>query len=62
MQPKECRAIVKQMLNPNPKNRVTTEAILKDPWMVKISALAPASAKAVPPKMPGNPQVKTPLP
>lgn len=53
LQPKECRAIVKSMLNPNPKLRATTETILKDPWMQKIAALAPASANASPAKMPG---------
>lgn len=34
------------MLNPNPKLRVTTDDILKDPWMVKLSALCPASVAA----------------
>jgi len=62
LHPKECRAIVKQMLNPNPKLRATTDLILKDPWMIKISQLAPASCNVVPAKMPGNPQVKTPAP
>jgi len=37
--PRECRAIVRRMLDPDPKTRATTEEVLKDPWVVAIKVI-----------------------
>lgn len=39
--PRECRAIIRRMLDPNPKTRATTESILADPWFSAIVVTPP---------------------
>lgn len=34
--PKDCHAIVKKMLHPDPKRRATVEDVLKDEWVQSI--------------------------
>lgn len=33
LHPKDCRSIVKKMLDPSPKSRVNMDAVLADPFM-----------------------------
>lgn len=44
LHPSECRAVVKKMLDPNPKTRIGMEEVLADPWMKEIDYDAPAFA------------------
>ncbi|GAA5934310.1 uncharacterized protein JCM15063_004536 [Sporobolomyces koalae] len=39
--PRECRSIIRRMLDPDPKTRATTETILNDPWFSKIEVIPP---------------------
>ncbi|KAI5481204.1 serine/threonine protein kinase FSK [Pseudohyphozyma bogoriensis] len=39
--PRECRAVIKRMLDPNPKTRATTEQIAADPWFSAIVVTPP---------------------
>ncbi|GAA5879025.1 hypothetical protein JCM16303_001272 [Sporobolomyces ruberrimus] len=39
--PRECRSIIRRMLDPDPKTRATTETILNDPWFAKIEVIPP---------------------
>ncbi|GAA6000143.1 hypothetical protein JCM5350_000689, partial [Sporobolomyces pararoseus] len=39
--PRECRSIIRRMLDPDPKTRATTEVILNDPWFTKIEVIPP---------------------
>lgn len=34
--PRECRQIIKRMLDPDPKTRATTEQVANDPWFKAI--------------------------
>lgn len=40
LHPKECRAIIKKMLDPNPKTRYSMDAVLADPFMKSIDYTA----------------------
>jgi serine/threonine protein kinase len=39
--PRECRSIIRRMLDPDPKTRATTETILNDPWFNRIEVIPP---------------------
>lgn len=39
--PRECRAVIKKMLDPDPKTRATTEMINNDPWFAGIVVIPP---------------------
>ncbi|GAA5906605.1 uncharacterized protein JCM6883_004531 [Sporobolomyces salmoneus] len=39
--PRECRSIIRRMLDPDPKTRATTEVILNDPWFNRIEVIPP---------------------
>ncbi|CEQ40019.1 SPOSA6832_01594, partial [Sporobolomyces salmonicolor] len=39
--PRECRSIIRRMLDPDPKTRATTEQIIADPWFAKIEVIPP---------------------
>ncbi|GAA5993286.1 hypothetical protein JCM11641_001119 [Rhodosporidiobolus odoratus] len=39
--PRECRSIIRRMLDPDPKSRVTTEEIMRDPWFERIEVVPP---------------------
>ncbi|GAA6063218.1 hypothetical protein JCM10212_002440 [Sporobolomyces blumeae] len=39
--PRECRSIIRRMLDPDPKTRATTEVILADPWFNRIEVIPP---------------------
>lgn len=39
--PRECRAIIKRMLDPDPKTRVGTEEVMEDPWVRSIVVIPP---------------------
>lgn len=39
--PRECRSIIKRMLDPNPATRATTEEVLLDPWFESIVVIPP---------------------
>lgn len=47
--PRECRAIVRRMLDPDPKTRVTTEEVLRDGWFDSIKVMPPIG-DILPPK------------
>ncbi|WFD29864.1 hypothetical protein MSPP1_000878 [Malassezia sp. CBS 17886] len=36
LSPRECRPLIKKMLCPDPKMRIMTEEILKDPWLSQV--------------------------
>lgn len=36
LHPKDCRAVVKKMLDPSPKGRIGMDAVLADPFMKSI--------------------------
>ncbi|MCO5585527.1 hypothetical protein L7F22_039460 [Adiantum nelumboides] len=38
LSPRECRPLLKKMLCPDPKGRIMTEEIFKDPWFMSINA------------------------
>lgn len=53
--PRECRNIIKKMLDPDPKTRVTTEQIIADPWFNQIKVI-PELENILPPRpSPGLP-------
>ncbi|GAA5846782.1 hypothetical protein JCM3766R1_006311 [Sporobolomyces carnicolor] len=39
--PRECRSIIRRMLDPDPRTRATTEVILNDPWFNRIEVIPP---------------------
>ncbi|SPO28818.1 related to serine/threonine protein kinase [Ustilago trichophora] len=36
LSPRECRPLLKKMLNPDPKGRWTMDEVLKDPWLMSV--------------------------
>jgi protein-serine/threonine kinase len=45
LMPKECHAIIKRMLAPDPKQRPSIEEVLNDPWVQSIEVCEDAKAK-----------------
>ena len=41
LSPRECRPLMKKILCPDPKGRIATEEILKDPWFMSIVVCEP---------------------
>ncbi|BGP41908.1 hypothetical protein JCM10449v2_005903 [Rhodotorula kratochvilovae] len=39
--PRECRAVIRRMLNPDPAQRATIDEVLADPWVADIPILPP---------------------
>ncbi|GAA5874410.1 hypothetical protein JCM8547_005391 [Rhodosporidiobolus lusitaniae] len=39
--PRECRSIIRRMLDPDPKTRATTDEIITDPWFDRIEIIPP---------------------
>ncbi|SCV73660.1 BQ2448_6090 [Microbotryum intermedium] len=39
--PRECRNIIRRMLDPDPKTRATTDQIISDPWFDQIKVIPP---------------------
>ncbi|KAM0749272.1 Pkinase-domain-containing protein [Meredithblackwellia eburnea MCA 4105] len=46
--PRECRQVIKRMLDPDPKTRMTTEMIANDPWFRSIVVVPPLEGLPVP--------------
>lgn len=44
LSPRECRPLLKKMLCPDPKGRIMTEEIFKDPWFMSINVCEPGSS------------------
>ncbi|KAK4049794.1 hypothetical protein OIV83_003850 [Microbotryomycetes sp. JL201] len=51
--PRECRNVIKRMLDPDPKTRATTEWIIADPWFDSIKVI-PELPGILPPPKPGQ--------
>lgn len=47
--PRECRAIIKRMLDPDPKTRVGTEEVMADSWVQGIVVIPPLEGIMPPP-------------
>jgi protein-serine/threonine kinase len=45
--PRECRSIIKKMLDPDPKTRATTDQIMADPWFAAIKVIPPLEGGSV---------------
>lgn len=50
--PRECRAILKRMLDPDPKTRATTDQIAADPWFKAIVVIPPIENVTLPLSIP----------
>jgi len=50
LHPKECRAIIKKMLDPNPKTRYSMDQVLADPFMTAIEYVVEAVEPSPPVK------------
>lgn len=50
--PRECRSIIKKMLDPDPKTRATTEDVQRDPWFSAIVVIPPLGPVPTPAAMP----------
>jgi protein-serine/threonine kinase len=37
--PRECRPVIKRMLDPDPKTRATTDIIVKDKWFESVEVI-----------------------
>lgn len=49
LHPKDCRTVIKKMLDPNPKTRIGMDQVLADPWMKSIVyEVAPTANGAAP--------------
>lgn len=55
--PRECRTIIKKMLDPDPKTRATTETIAADPWFIGIVVVPPLDGVIIAPVIPLPPLV-----
>ncbi|BGP26305.1 serine/threonine protein kinase FSK [Rhodotorula toruloides] len=47
--PREARSLIRRMLDPDPKTRLTTDAIIADPWFAAIEVIPPLEG-ILPPK------------
>ncbi|POY69992.1 hypothetical protein BMF94_7036 [Rhodotorula taiwanensis] len=47
--PRECRSVIRRMLNPDPKYRLTTDEVIADPWFASIEVIPPITG-ILPPK------------
>ncbi|GAA5864907.1 hypothetical protein JCM3774_004268 [Rhodotorula dairenensis] len=47
--PRECRSVIRRMLDPDPRSRLTTDEVIADPWFATIEVLPPLGG-ILPPK------------
>ncbi|GAA6033805.1 hypothetical protein JCM8097_000350 [Rhodosporidiobolus ruineniae] len=45
--PRECRSLIRRMLDPDPKTRATTDEIMNDPWFKGIAVVPPLEDNAL---------------
>ncbi|GAA5977832.1 hypothetical protein JCM10908_005113 [Rhodotorula pacifica] len=47
--PRECRSVIRRMLDPDPRSRLTTDEVIADPWFANIEVIPPLGG-ILPPK------------
>lgn len=47
--PRECRSVIRRMLDPDPRSRLTTDEVIADPWFAAIEVIPPLGG-ILPPK------------
>ncbi|SCZ88645.1 BZ3500_MvSof-1268-A1-R1_Chr10-2g03031 [Microbotryum saponariae] len=58
--PRECRNIIRRMLDPDPKTRATTDQIISDPWFDQIKVIPPLEGILPPPGAGGQVLINNP--
>ncbi|SGY25426.1 BQ5605_C018g08613 [Microbotryum silenes-dioicae] len=58
--PRECRNIIRRMLDPDPKTRATTDQIISDPWFDQIKITPPLEGILPPPVTGGQVLINNP--